>query len=369
MALSSWHPFWALPCVITITHSSASASDATRIAAGKANASKCEADSDEFYAAEKSSLSLLQRRDSALQSFHPDSSKRGSLSGSSSATWPDRSGSGTSEKGPAFNRDCKAFPNKRIIMVTPNVEYWDMFLNWFHYANEHLGENDQLVVVAQDEGAVTMLRNSSFVFMDTNGTLNRRDGTLNQASVYKNSLLAGPFGSREFNTLTGKRPAHILHFLELGCTVLYADVDAVWLGDVFQDLAEAGSHDLYVTDDSSQNLAMASNGGDIWYFCSCFLYLQPTPAVRELVQTWHQVMSPEDNDQPAFNDALKTVYETRGSLDFVVLPYEAFPPGCYVDTHGVRPTMHVLHANYRIGLEAKIKFMVDHKVSEQLIRS
>merc|ERR1712113_177145 len=76
------------------------------------------------------------------------------------------------EQGPAFNRDCKAFPNKRVIMVTPNLEYWDMFLNWVHHASVYMSENDQLVVVAQDEGIVTMLQNSSFVFMDLNGTLN-----------------------------------------------------------------------------------------------------------------------------------------------------------------------------------------------------
>lgn len=288
--------FWALAYVITITRSSASANDATPIAAGKANPSKCDADGDEL---------------SALQSLHPDSRRGGSLTGSSSAPYPDRSGSGTTD---------------------------------------------------------TMLRNSSFVFIDLNGNLNKRDDTLNQRSVYQAALLAGPYGSSEFNALTGKRPAQILHFLELGCTVLYTDTDAVWLGDAFQDIAEAGSHDLYVTDDNSENLGTANYEGESSSFCSCFLYLQPTPAVRELVQTWHQAMRPTNNDQRPFNQALKTVYETRGLLDFAVLPYEAFPPGCYVDKHGVRPTMHVLHANYRTGLEAKRKFMVDHKVSEQLIR-
>jgi hypothetical protein len=271
------------------------------------------------------------------------------------------------DQGPAFNRDCKAFPNKRIIMVTPNFEYWDMFLNWFHYANTYLRDHDQLVVVAQDEGAVTMLRNSSFVFMDMNGTLNQRDGTLNQTAMYNNARLAGPWGSGVFNALTGKRPAQILHFLELGCTVFYTDIDTVWLGNVFQDIAKAGSHDLYITDDSRNNLGM-TNKREGWNFCSCFLYLQPAPAVRELVQTWHRAMSPNDNDQPPFNHALRTVYEARGLLDFKVLPHEAFPPGCYVDGHGVRPTMRVLHANYRKGIEAKRQFMVDHHVSEQLVR-
>jgi len=255
---------------------------------------------------------------------------------------------------PAFHRGCEAFPNKRIVMVTPNLEYWDMFRNWFHHAKAYMGENDQLVVVAQDEGVVAKLRTSSFVFMDLNGTLTFPTRSGARESSQK---VVGPFGSPSFNDLTGRRPAQILYFLKLNCTVLYSDVDTVWLGDVFQDVAEAGSHDLYITDDTPNNALMEQ-----WNFCTCFLYLQPSPPVRELVQTWTNTVSDKTNDQYPFNMALKSDYATRQLVDFTVLPYSAFPPGYSTRRFWGTPGMHVLHANYKKGIEKKIKSMVKRHV-------
>merc|ERR1712151_693461 len=114
----------------------------------------------------------------------------------------------------------------------------------------------------------------------------------------------------------------------MDCTVLYSDVDSVWLGDVFQDIAEAGSHDLYITDDRKKRPTDQFDLREMWYFCTCLLYLQPSPSVRELVQNWSNAMSDNIPDQPTFNQVLKSDYATRQLVDFTVLPYGAFPPGC-----------------------------------------
>lgn len=255
------------------------------------------------------------------------------------------------EQTPAFSRECVPFPNKRVIMVTPNLEYWAMFLNWYHYAKRYMGSADQLVVVAQDPGIVPLLQNSSFVFMDLNGTLNQ------PAQAQSLVRVPHPYNSMEFNSLTMKRPSQILYFLKLNCTVLYSDTDAVWLGDVFQDIAEAGSHDMYVTDDTPNN---TKTKDEWWWLCTSFLYLQPSPTIREFVQQWifRQCGS---NDQMPFNTALRE----RQSVDFAVLPYEAFPPGCSVSRFWGNPTMHVLHANWMIGLEKKTQFLAEHQVWAQ----
>jgi hypothetical protein len=254
---------------------------------------------------------------------------------------------------PSFNRDCKAFPNKRVVLVTPNLEYWDMFVNWYNHAAAYLGDNDQLVVVAQDEGVFTKLRNMRNG--STSSSLRSRMALHREEELITKGTALHPYGSQGFNELTGKRPAQILHFLRLGCTVLYSDIDAVWLGNVFQDIAEAGSHDLYITDDAKDNGLTAS-----WYFCTCFLYLQPSPRVQELVQNWTRAVSARASDQGPFNEVLRRDYETRRSIDFAVLPYRAFPPGCSADRFWGQPTMHVLHANYRVGIENKKEFLVKH---------
>jgi len=260
----------------------------------------------------------------------------------------------SNEQGAAFNRDCKLFPNKRIIMVTPNAQYWDVFRNWFHHAKDYMGEHDQLVVVAQDEGIVTMLRqNRSFVFVDLDGNLN--DPTVGNRST----RVPGPFEfmSPEFNSLTGRRPAQILSFLKLNCTVLYSDVDSVWLGDVFQDVAKAGSHDLYITDDTIYNNSIWKNK---WNFCTCFIYAQPSPSVQVFVQAWANAVSENTNDQPPFNQVLKRDYLTRKLVDFAQLPFDAFPSGCAAKRFWGTSAVRVLHANCRVGLETKIQFLKAH---------
>lgn len=266
------------------------------------------------------------------------------------------------EQEAAFNPGCLAFPNKRIIMVTPNSEYWSMFLNWFHHAKAYMGKHDQLVVFAQDEKVVKKLQRESFVFVDLDGNLNiPADANQLPAKV------AGPFNSHQFNDLVDKRPANILYFLKLNCTVLYSDVDTVWLGDIFQDIAEAGSHDLYITDDNRNDAGFDGIvKHDNWYFCTCFMYMKPTPPVLELIQNWTDAMvGKHPVNQPSFNKVLKSDYETRKSVDFTVLPYGAFPPGIKAGHFWGTPGMHVLHANWMVGTWTKKDFMKKHGVWTQ----
>jgi len=264
---------------------------------------------------------------------------------------------------PAFNPGCAAFPDKRIIMVTPNSGYWDMFLNWVHHAKAYMGNHDQLVVVAQDQGAITNLQSTEFVFMDLDGNLHQPAKAGEPARELK------PSGIQIFNNLVGKRPSEISYFLNQNCTVLYTDIDTVWVGDVFQEIAKAGPHDLYVTDDhwkeggSIKGMSEGSTDFDNhWYFCSCFLYFQPTPAVQDLVKKWAQGMNAKTPDQPVFNRVLGTDYTTDRLVDFAVLPVESFPNGMYADQYWGKPDIRVLHANYRVGYAAKKQFLEDHGV-------
>ncbi|MCI04592.1 UDP-D-xylose:L-fucose alpha-13-D-xylosyltransferase MGP4-like, partial [Trifolium medium] len=50
-----------------------------------------------------------------------------------------------------------------------------------------------------------------------------------------------------FFNFTARRPSHLLKILELGYSVMYNDVDMVWLADPFPYLQ--GDHDVYFTDD------------------------------------------------------------------------------------------------------------------------
>ncbi|KAG2661898.1 hypothetical protein PVAP13_1KG111723 [Panicum virgatum] len=54
---------------------------------------------------------------------------------------------------------------------------------------------------------------------------------------------AHKFGSQGFFNFTPRRPRHLLQILELGYSVMYNDVDMVWLDDPFPYLV--GDHDVY----------------------------------------------------------------------------------------------------------------------------
>jgi hypothetical protein len=50
-----------------------------------------------------------------------------------------------------------------------------------------------------------------------------------------------------FFNFTSRRPRHLLQILELGYSVMYNDVDMVWLADPFPYIV--GDHDVYFMDD------------------------------------------------------------------------------------------------------------------------
>jgi len=227
-----------------------------------------------------------------------------------------------------------------------------MLQNWHHYAKQFLSSNDQLVVVAESSNALNQLNSSflstPFVLMDASGNFQR----LSVAPGL--SFFQAPFGSNGFARLTGRRPHHILGFLQQGCTVLYSDIDTAWTHNIFEDIAASGRHALYLTDDSRNNVSHST----FHSFCTCLLYVQPTPEITRFVQEWAALpVGQHGNDQYTFNRALAADHNTTHSVDFAQLPFDKFPPGCRAKDF---PMAHVLHANWRIGLEKKIGFLQAH---------
>ncbi|CAL1398688.1 unnamed protein product [Linum trigynum] len=185
---------------------------------------------------------------------------------------------------------------------------------------------------------------------------------------------AHKFGSQGFFNFTARRPQHLLHILELGYSVMYNDVDMVWLGDPFTYLQ--GSHDVYFTDDMtpvkpldhSHELPPPGKKGRT-YICSCMIFLRPTDGAKLVMKTWIKELQAQPwsrakkaNDQPAFNWALN---KTAGQVDLYLLPQAAFPTGglYFKNKTWVQETKgkHVIiHNNYITGFEKKIKRFHDY---------
>ncbi|GJN14344.1 hypothetical protein PR202_gb01161 [Eleusine coracana subsp. coracana] len=205
---------------------------------------------------------------------------------------------------------------------------------------------------------------------------------------------AHKFGSQGFFNFTSRRPRHLLQILELGYSVMYNDVDMVWLADPFPYLV--GDHDVYFMDDMtpvkpldhSHELPPPGKKGRT-YICSCMIFLRPTEGAKLLLRKWIEEMKEQpwskqrkSNDQPAFNWALnktagqfyvakmamssvKQLTEAMLQVDVYLLPQSAFPTGglYFKNKTWVKETKgkHVIiHNNYITGFEKKIKRFRDH---------
>ncbi|BAT74185.1 UDP-D-xylose:L-fucose alpha-1,3-D-xylosyltransferase [Vigna angularis] len=185
---------------------------------------------------------------------------------------------------------------------------------------------------------------------------------------------AHKFGSQGFFNFTARRPRHLLKILELGYSVMYNDVDMVWLADPFPYLV--GNHDVYFTDDMtaikplnhSHDLPPPGKKGRP-YICSCMIFLHPTNEAKLVLKKWIEELqiqpwskTVKSNDQPAFNWALMKIAK---EVDMYLLPQAAFPTGglYFKNKTWVKETkgMHVIiHNNYIVGFEKKIKRFRDY---------
>jgi len=240
-----------------------------------------------------------------------------------------------------FSEHCTLYPGKRVVLVTVNVNYLNMFRNWLHFAQPYLQSTEQLRVVAEQPEVVAPLQD----IQQTYGfDLVQPDVATQPIAA---SLLEGPYRSSEFVGVVGKRPDRLLDVMTAGCSVLYVDIDTAWVKDPF--LSIKGNADVYVTDD------LPIRGAD---YCTCLLYMNPSPASISFVREWAQRMG-TSMDQPVFNEVLREITEHRApasmaSLTHSVLPQDQFPPGLLAMVY---TTPSVWHANWREGMNNKIDFL------------
>jgi len=261
---------------------------------------------------------------------------------------------------------CGPFPGKQVVLVTVSTDFMPFFQNWLHFAGPYLTSSEQIVAFAEDGEVVPMLRRflhegartpfkiaipANETQISWNVIAAAADRSYSQ-DVYKIRIQdIHPFDSKAYKEIVSQRPRQIRHFLEQGCSVLYADIDAAWIKNPFSGISCAGKFEMYVTDDSKKE----DHGLNSHNLCSCFLYMHPTSTVKAVMRRWEFLLEAElQRNQVRFTQA---VHEIRNCFpDFaVVLPREDFPPGCDKPNHP-----RVLHANYVIGEQEKKEFLKKH---------
>jgi len=235
--------------------------------------------------------------------------------------------------------------------VTVNSGYLDFFRNWLHYAKRYLKDTERLVVVPEDDAAWRALQavrarsNLPFVVVER-GAEHPDPATPSTAST--EVPLSLEYGSKDYGDLVWRRPRYILKWLRSKCTVLYVDIDTVWINDPFLSIGEKPGHGMYIAQDDPK----PGGRSDRWYLCTCFLYAQPIKPVRQMMSLWSSSWNGHaTRNQFLFNNVLKA---TGSAVDFVVLPIDQFPPGNRVSLY---PGASVVHANWLRGHDAKRCFL------------
>ncbi|XP_071697854.1 UDP-D-xylose:L-fucose alpha-1,3-D-xylosyltransferase MGP4-like [Rutidosis leptorrhynchoides] len=258
-----------------------------------------------------------------------------------------------------------------VIVCAVSQPYLPFLNNWL-ISIVRQNHHDKVLVIAEDYATLDIV----------NG---RWPGHAVLIPPAPDAQVAHKFGSQGFFNFTSRRPRHLLQILELGYSVMYNDVDMVWLADPFPYFK--GKHDVYFMDDMAAvkpldhpNVLPPPGKKGRTYICSCMIYLHPTPGAKLLMKKWIEELEVQPwssakkaNDQPGFNWALN---KTADEVDLYLLPQAAFPTGglYFKNKTWVKETKgkHVIiHNNYIVGFEKKIKrfheynlWLVDDHASE-----
>ncbi|WOL00470.1 hypothetical protein Cni_G09183 [Canna indica] len=251
--------------------------------------------------------------------------------------------------------------NGTIVVCAVSHPYLPFLNNWL-ISVARQKRQDQVLVIAEDYATLYEVNS-------------RWPGHAVLIPPVPDSQTAHKFGSEGFFIFTSRRPRHLLHILELGYSVMYNDVDMVWLADPLPYLE--GNHDIYFTDDMAavkplnhpHDLPPPGKKGRT-YICSCMIFLRPTKGAKKVMKSWIEELENQpwskktkSNDQPAFNWALN---KTAGQqVDMYLLPQAAFPTGglYFKNKSWVKETKDmqvIIHNNYITGFDKKIKRFKDY---------
>lgn len=159
------------------------------------------------------------------------------------------------------------------------------------------------------------------------------------------------FNTEGFGRMVSVRPVYMHFFLNRGVHVIWEDLDSFPLDNLRKYWTRGA--DITAVDDSN-----TGNHYDSSNLCSCLIFSQATPATLFFLETWMSMMdSRAKTNQGAFNNALKYAKSDHG-LTLVILPRTLFPNGATLDANNA--TAKWVHANYRVGKQNKIEFLMRH---------
>jgi len=255
---------------------------------------------------------------------------------------------------------------KYVIAVEVSEGYLEMFNNWLNHLDKMNNTlRDYIYATAHDETSCLHLE-----------SLNVRHNCYNLK--VKSNLM---YNTPDFNKLTCERPKNMLRHLESGNTVLYTDIDTIWLRNVLEYF-QGVKTSLVLQLDLPHGCAHKSCEGITWkscqaeklYFChkvcTCLIGIRPSRDTRSLMRSWIRGCgsSKHKQDQKVFREVV--VGRRFSSISRTFFPPQLFLSGgsffgvgSYVPESTPKEVLtsaYWVHNNWIAGEDAKKRRFKDH---------
>lgn len=241
---------------------------------------------------------------------------------------------------------------KRVVVAGVTCGYLD-FADNFVQSLERIGVTNYLLVPLDDKSLEVLQK----AYPDH--TLPMMPGIPSTPSE------ASFWAKKDFKTITATRPEFLTSFLTKGYTVMYNDVDRVWLQNVWNEfdimIANSKNVTLILVDD----VPGLANKTESKNYSTSLIYLEPTERNIKLLREWRNAILKDTEDRTAgdqgyFNDIFRQHKEDKKfAPDEWTKAYTGdFPTGndYFFDYRNYSQHDHniqVVHANYMVGKDRK----------------
>uniref|UniRef100_A0A7S1JMX1 Nucleotide-diphospho-sugar transferase domain-containing protein n=1 Tax=Vitrella brassicaformis TaxID=1169539 RepID=A0A7S1JMX1_9ALVE len=234
-----------------------------------------------------------------------------------------------------------------IVMTTVNRGMVDFAINWAKSLHRQ-GVNSFLVICLDDR---------CFDLLSTSFPEN----VVRAPKEVRVSAAATIFNTESFGALVMTRPFFVREIVQRGYTVLYNDVDMVWLRNAL-DFMPSRRFDVALQIDAN-------------CFCSCLMLFRPTEGALSLLDQWGQLMHKETRRNITYNNPYlkEAVKNLRNSVSIASLSPAFFPSGpVFLKTRRGRPSesltreerkdVVIVHVNWVLGRESKKRALIKHRL-------
>lgn len=182
------------------------------------------------------------------------------------------------------------------------------------------------------------------------------------------------WSKKDFKTITATRPEFLTSLLTKGYTVMYNDIDRVWLQNVWKEMERMKQKQsnnnvtMILVDDVPHGI---SNKKESNNYSTSLMYLEPTEQNIALLRDWRNVILQDSSDRMAgdqgyFNDVFAKHKKTKriASSEWTKAYTGDFPTGNdyfwnFKNYSSHKHNIQVVHANYLVGKKKKRKRMLE----------